>query len=88
MVVGVNKYQTDEPDRIEVFSLDPALEQSQVERVQQLRARRDRAQWQAALDAVRQAARGSDNLVPVIVGAVEANATVGEIADTLRAGVR
>ena len=39
---------------------------------------------QAALDAVRRAAQGSDNLVPVIVGAVEANATVGEIADTLR----
>ena len=65
--------------------LDPALERSQVERVQALRARRDKAQWQAALEAVSNAARGSDNLVPPLIAAVEACATVGEIADTLRA---
>jgi methylmalonyl-CoA mutase N-terminal domain/subunit len=84
VIVGVNRYQTDEPDRIEVFSLDPALEQSQADRVRQLRARRDGARWQSALAAVRSAAETTENLVPVIIASVEAEATVGEIADTLR----
>jgi len=84
VVVGVNRYQTDEPERIEVFTLDPALEQAQTAGVKALRAGRDDAAWRAALDAVRHAAEGSDNLVPVIIAAVEAKATVGEIADTLR----
>jgi len=84
VVVGVNRYQSDEPERIEMFTLDPALEQAQIARVAAVRAGRDDAAWRAALDAVRQAADGSDNLVPVIIAAVEAKATVGEIADTLR----
>ena len=84
VVVGVNQYVTDEPDRIDVFQLDPALERAQIDRVRALRVRRDAAQWKAALDAVTHAARGSDNLVPLLVAAVEAGATVGEIADTLR----
>jgi methylmalonyl-CoA mutase N-terminal domain/subunit len=45
---------------------------------------RDRARWQAALEGVRAAAITTDNLVPPIIAAVEAHATVGEIADTLR----
>ena len=84
-VVGINRYTSDEPDRVEVFSLDPALEREQVERVQGLRARRDSSNWLAALNAVTAAARGTDNLVPHIITAVEASATVGEVADTLRA---
>jgi methylmalonyl-CoA mutase N-terminal domain/subunit len=84
VVVGVNRYATDEPDKIEVFNLDPALEQAQVERVRSLRARRDEAAWKAALAAVAAAASGSENLVTRIIAAVEARATVGEIADTLR----
>jgi methylmalonyl-CoA mutase N-terminal domain/subunit len=85
VVVGVNQYTSDEPDRIEVFTLDPALERAQIERVQALRARRDTVRWGAALEAVSRAARGNDNLVPPLIAAVEACATVGEIADTLRA---
>ena len=85
VVVGVNQYTSDEPDRIEVFTLDPALERAQIERVQAMRARRDTARWSAALAAVSSAARGIDNLVPPLIAAVEACATVGEIADTLRA---
>lgn len=86
-VVGVNKYVTEDSDRgtsIEVFRVDPQLEAQQVQRVQSVRSSRDAAQWQAALDAVRTAAAGSDNLVPHIINAVEAKATVGEIADTMR----
>ena len=84
VVVGVNRYTSDEPERIEVFALDPALERAQAERVQTVRVTRDAANWRAALDAVAAAARSSENLVPPIISAVEAHATVGEIADTLR----
>ena len=84
IVVGVNKYTTDEPSSIEVFQVDPQLEVQQVQRVQRVRQVRGAAEWTAALDAVRGAATSADNLVPPIIAAVEARATVGEIADTLR----
>jgi methylmalonyl-CoA mutase N-terminal domain/subunit len=84
VVVGVNRFQTDETSSIEVFRVDPELEREQCARVQKVRADRDGGTWRAALDAVAAAARGRDNLVPLIVTAVEAHATVGEIADTLR----
>jgi methylmalonyl-CoA mutase, N-terminal domain len=84
VVVGVNRYASDAPDRMEVFTLDPALERAQVERVQAVRARRDHSHWKSALASVASAAGSCDNLVPPIVAAVEAHATVGEIADTLR----
>jgi methylmalonyl-CoA mutase N-terminal domain/subunit len=85
VVVGVNKYVTDEPTSIEVFHVDPQLEAQQVHRVRTVRKVRFVESWKAALDAVAAAAKGSDNLVPPIIAAVEAHATVGEIADTLRA---
>jgi methylmalonyl-CoA mutase N-terminal domain/subunit len=85
VVVGVNRYATDESSSIEVFQVDPELEQQQVQRVQQVRQARNQSQWRAALDAVAHAAKSSDNLVPPIIAAVESHATVGEIADTLRA---
>jgi methylmalonyl-CoA mutase, N-terminal domain len=85
VVVGVNRYQTDEASRVDVFELDPEIERQQVARVQALRQGRDQSAWRSALDAVGSAARGRDNLLPPIIAAVEARATVGEIADTLRA---
>jgi methylmalonyl-CoA mutase N-terminal domain/subunit len=84
VVVGVNRYTTDEPDRIDVFSLAAELEQQQRGRVQAIRARRDQSRWKAAIEGVAHAAAGTDNLVPAIVAAVEADATVGEIADAMR----
>jgi methylmalonyl-CoA mutase, N-terminal domain len=85
VVVGLNRYTTDEREGIEMFSLEPALETEQVQRVGALRAARDRVQWKTALSGVEHAARGNDNLVPAIIAAVEAQATVGEIADAMRA---
>ena len=85
VVVGVNRFQGDEASRVEVFQLDPEVEREQVARVRAVRAARDEAAWRAALDTIGSAARGTDNLVPPIIAAVEARATVGEIADTLRA---
>jgi methylmalonyl-CoA mutase, N-terminal domain len=84
-VVGVNTLATDDRASIEVMSIDPGIERRQVDRVRAVRASRDPGLWRAALDQVSAAARGADNLVPPIVQAVEARATIGEIADAMRA---
>jgi len=83
-VVGVNKFTVDEEKPIPTFQADETLERKQVERVRTLRARRDRQPWEAALKSVEEAARSGANLMPRILQAVEACATVGEISDTLR----
>jgi methylmalonyl-CoA mutase, N-terminal domain len=85
IVVGVNRFATEDGGEIDVFQVDRALEAEQVAHVRELRARRDASVWQAGLAAVESAARSTDNLVPPIIAAVEARATVGEIADTMRA---
>jgi methylmalonyl-CoA mutase, N-terminal domain len=69
---------------IPLLQIDQELERQQIARVRALRASRDASAWRASLDAVAAAARGGENLVPPIVAAVEAHATLGEIADTLR----
>ena len=84
VVVGVNRFQTDEPSTIEVFQVDPELERQQKARVQKVRAERDAGRCRAALDEVARVAGSGENLVPPIIAAVESHATVGEIADTLR----
>ncbi len=83
IVVGVNRFQQDDPAMPAQY-INPALEQAQVERVRRARARRDPARCQAALTAVEEAARGQENLMPRILCAVEAHATVGEISDSMR----
>jgi len=87
IVVGVNRYQEDGPagDAIAVLRVDPALEEGQRERLRALKQGRDAAAAGAALDAVERAARGDDNLMPLLLAAVEARATLGEISDRLRA---
>src|SRR5690606_4755029 len=84
VVVGVNRFADDAPQPVELFQIDPAVEQQQAERVRAVRSSRSEAEWRAALDGVEQAARGGENLVPPIVRAVEARATLGEVADALR----
>ena len=84
IVVGVNRYTTDDAAEIEVLRIDPDVERRQVERVRAVRASRSETDWQAAIDAVEAAAKGGGNLVPPIIRAVEAHATVGEISDALR----
>jgi methylmalonyl-CoA mutase N-terminal domain/subunit len=83
VIVGVNKYGSEGP-RIGVFEIDPGVERRQAAVVQTLRNTRADASVRVALDAVREAARGPVNLVPPIVAAAEAHATLGEIADALR----
>jgi methylmalonyl-CoA mutase N-terminal domain/subunit len=84
IVVGVNRYRDDPVPSPELQRIDPAGEREQVDQLRRLRAERDQAAWAAALDEVDRAARGSDNLLPPIIGAVKAQATLGEISDRLR----
>jgi methylmalonyl-CoA mutase N-terminal domain/subunit len=83
-VVGVNRFEVEEEKAIPILRIDPGLEPKQVERLRALRAKRDVAPWQAALKLIEDAARSGANVMPRILAAVEANATVGEISDTMR----
>jgi methylmalonyl-CoA mutase N-terminal domain/subunit len=85
IVVGVNRFQIEEDSTIPTLRIDPAFEQAQVERVRRVRAERNDEAAMAALDEVEKAARSGDNLLPGIIAAVEAYATLGEVADRMRA---
>jgi methylmalonyl-CoA mutase, N-terminal domain len=84
VVVGVNRFAVDEEKPIPIQRVDESLERKQVERVRALRTRRDAEAWKSALKQVEQSARSGENLMPRILAAVEASATVGEISDTMR----
>jgi methylmalonyl-CoA mutase N-terminal domain/subunit len=86
VVVGVNRFQVESENEkpVPILRIDPALEPRQVERLRALRAKRNRETWQAAIRAVEDTARSGENLMPRILAAVEANATVGEISDAMR----
>jgi methylmalonyl-CoA mutase N-terminal domain/subunit len=86
VVVGVNRFQfqAEEERPIPTLKIDPEIETTQVARLKALRARRDSAKTQSALAEVERRARTKENLMPVILSAVESYATVGEISDALR----
>jgi methylmalonyl-CoA mutase N-terminal domain/subunit len=84
VVVGVDRFEVEEEKPIPIQKIDPALEPKQIERVRALRARRDAGPWKDSLTRVEEAARTGENLMPKIVAAVEAYATVGEISDAMR----
>jgi methylmalonyl-CoA mutase N-terminal domain/subunit len=84
IVVGVNEFVSDETRAVPLQRIDEELERRQVERLKELRGRRDVGVHAAALRGVEDAARIGENLMPRIMAAVEAYATVGEIADVLR----
>jgi len=83
VVIGVNAHKTADPP-VTVMRVDPALEAAQVRRLKGFRARRDSTAARQAIDAVRAGARGTDNLMPLILAAVKASATLGEISDAMR----
>ena len=85
IVVGVNRYQLEGEREVEILRIDPALETKQVERVERLRDRRDAAAVEAALAELKQGASRDDvNLMPLLVDAARAYATLGEMCDALR----
>jgi methylmalonyl-CoA mutase N-terminal domain/subunit len=83
IIVGVNAFVQDSA-AVPVMKIDPALEAEQVARLRAVRNARDASVHAATLEKIERAARGSDNLVPLILDAVKAYATVGEISNVLR----
>ncbi len=84
IIVGVNRFEDDTPATIELLRIDPESERRQAEGVARVRRTRDAAACRRAIDAVEAAGGGTSNLVPPILAAVEAGATLGEISDALR----
>ena len=84
IVVGVNRFRDDEATTPRLQRIDPDGERRQIERVRRVRAERSQDGWTAAIDRLETVARGDGNLMPPILDAVRAQATVGEISDRLR----
>jgi methylmalonyl-CoA mutase N-terminal domain/subunit len=85
IIVGVNRYQLDDEQPLEILKIDPALEQQQIDRVKALRGRRDSAAVESALAALKAAAARDDvNLMPAILDAARAYVTMGEICEAWR----
>ena len=84
VVIGVNEYREDDEQPVSIHRVDPQIEVDQVARLRRLRASRDDAEVQARLEDVRDAARGTANLLPPMREALRARATVGEVCGVLR----
>ncbi len=84
VVVGVNKYTMEEQDSIPTLTIRPEVERSQIQRTQNIKVTRDTGKVQASLDKLKAAAQGRDNLMPVVLDAVRAYASIGEIMDVMR----
>jgi methylmalonyl-CoA mutase N-terminal domain/subunit len=84
IVVGVNRFQSDAPARVDLHRLDPEVAERQIARLHRVRRERDGGVVRHALDRLADAARGRDNLMPPILEAVRVYASVGDICDVLR----
>lgn len=83
IVVGLNSFQQKEEFSPPILSIDPKIEKEQVERLKKFKANRDQAKHQQALSELQKAATEGSNLVPIILKAVHAHSTLGEITQTL-----
>jgi methylmalonyl-CoA mutase, N-terminal domain len=84
VIVGVNRYESDQEEPIELHTIDPAAEERQRQRTARVRAERDAVAAREALAQVRDTARGSGNLLPPMREALRARCTIGEICGVLR----
>lgn len=84
-IVGVNCFESAEPTRLELFQLDQQSAQRQIDRLAEVRQKRDAQRVQQTLTAIRAAAKSDVNLMPLVLDAVRAYATIGEICSTLEA---
>ena len=84
IIVGVNKFTANEKDHTGILKVDDSIRQGQVEKLKALRAMRDNNAVNALIEKIEMQARSGENLMPVVVEAVEQYATLGEIADALR----
>ncbi|MCB0697428.1 MAG: methylmalonyl-CoA mutase, partial [Chitinophagaceae bacterium] len=83
-IIGVNKFVTKEAEKPAVFRIDDSIRKVQSEKLNALRAKRDNDKVQQCLSAIKDAAIGTENLMPLVIDAVENLCTLGEISDTLR----
>jgi methylmalonyl-CoA mutase N-terminal domain/subunit len=84
IVVGVNDFKAEEERPITILRVEEQIARDQIERLKAFRLKRDSTRVKAVLGELGRRAAGSENLLPAILDAVENNATVGEISDTLR----
>jgi len=84
IVVGLNKFQAETEEKYDPLRVDPQIEVDQRARLTDLRARRDQAQVDACLEALKKAAEGTDNVLYPLKEALKALATVGEVSNALR----
>ena len=84
IIVGVNKFQTAIEEPLTAFKIDDSIRQVQTEKLQQLRKSRNHAKCDKILQSLNDAASGDENMMPIVIEAVEHKCTLGEIADTLR----
>jgi methylmalonyl-CoA mutase N-terminal domain/subunit len=84
IIVGVNKFQVNEGAAIPVFRIDDSIRQVQTEKLDSLKKRRDPAKCDSVLQDLNDKASSGENIMPVVIEAVERLCTLGEIADTLR----
>jgi len=84
VIVGVNRFHMDEPQKLTTFHLDPTIERAQLKRLNELRRNRDNAAVTRCLERLEQIARSSENLMPPILEAAAAYTTLGEISDRLK----
>lgn len=84
VVVGVNKYTTDEEPPLKLLEIDEKIEKKQIANLKRLKEKRDNKKLKDVLDKVQAVARSDGNIMPVLIEAVKSYATVGEISDSLR----
>lgn len=84
IIVGVNKYEVEETQTIPITKIDDAIETQQVERLQRFKANRNPSEISRCLQKIASSAEGNENLMPLVIDAVEKNCTLGEIAHCLR----
>jgi methylmalonyl-CoA mutase N-terminal domain/subunit len=84
VIVGVNRFQEESKPRVELHKIDPDGERRQIERTARVRAERNADEAARALQAVRAASAGPENLLPFLREALRAYCTIGEICETLR----
>ncbi len=84
IIVGVNKFKVASEEPVPPFKIDDSIRKVQTEKLQQLRSSRNHAKCDHILQSLNDAANGDENLMPIVIEAVENKCTLGEIADTLR----
>lgn len=83
-IVGVNIYRKEEPEKINILKINPAVEKEQIRRTKEFKKHRNKEKISKTLEQLRKACKGNENLMPFILDAVKEKATIGEISDVLR----